>query len=166
MTYYPDRTPKSLFRSFLDWLWLLFLLATGAMILCLLADSAFSGEPYKLAHWKVKDGDTLHAETLYLPFGVALYDVDMRCADFDAWESSFRRTSVSITHEEIKRGQRAAKELAELLAENEFRVLPPNDSRVRDVYGRLLVVIEVKLPERGWVKLADWMKLHRHVREG
>ena len=60
------------------------------------------------------DGDTLAAETLYLPFGVALYDVDMRCADFDAWESSFRRTSVSITHAEIERGKRAAKELAEL----------------------------------------------------
>lgn len=134
----------------------------GVLALC---DVAACGEPYKLAHWKVKDGDTLEAETLYLPFGVALYDVDTRMADYDAWESSFRRTAVSITHEEIKRGKLAAKELAELLAENEFRVLPPNDSRVRDVYGRLLVVIEVKLPERGWVKLADWMKLHGHVRK-
>lgn len=141
-------------------------LAIGALLGVLaLCDVAACGEPYKLAHWKVKDGDTLEAETLYLPFGVALYDVDMRMADYDAWESSFRRTAVSITHEEIKRGKLAAKELAELLAENEFRVLPPNDSRVRDVYGRLLVVIEVKLPERGWVKLADWMKLHGHVRK-
>ena len=136
-----------------------------AILMLVLVGFANAGEPYKLAHWKVKDGDTLHAETLYLPFGVALYDVDMRCADFDAWESSFRRTTVSVTHAELERGKRAAKELNELLATNEFRVLPPNDSRVRDVYGRLLVVIEVKLPERGWVKLADWMKLHRHVRE-
>lgn len=134
----------------------------GLLALC---DVAACGEPYKLAHWKVKDGDTLAAETLYLPFGVALYDVDLRCADYDAWESSFRRTAVSITHAEIQRGKLAAKELAELLAENEFRVLPPNDSRVRDVYGRLLVVVEVKLPERGWVRLADWMKLHGHVRK-
>lgn len=135
---------------------------------CLLSMNcgAIAGEPYKLAHWVVKDGDTIHAETLYLPFGVALYDVDMRCADFDAWESSYRRATVSISAEEITRGKRAAKELAELLAANEFRVLPPNDSRVRDVYGRLLVVIEVKLPERGWVKLADWMRLHNHVRTG
>ena len=134
----------------------------GVHVLCAIA---LGGEPYKLAHWKVKDGDTLEAETLYLPFGVALYDVDMRCADFDAWESSFRRVSVSVTHEEIARGKRAAKDLAELLNTHEFRVLPPNDSRVRDVYGRLLVVIEVKLPERGWVKLADWMKLHGHIRK-
>lgn len=141
-------------------------LALFALLLVVaLCDLVSGGEPYKLAHWKVKDGDTLEAETLYLPFGVALYDVDMRMADYDAWESSFRRTAVSITHEEIKRGKLAAKELAELLATNEFRVLPPNDSRVRDVYGRLLVVVEVKLPERGWVRLADWMKLHGHIRK-
>lgn len=140
-----------------------FILALACLLT--LTCSATAGEPYKLAHWKVKDGDTLHAETLYLPFGVALYDVDMRCADYDAWESSYRRASVSISADEITRGRRAAKELAELLANNEFRVMPPNDPRVRDVYGRLLVVIEVKLPDRGWVKLADWMKLHRHVRD-
>lgn len=137
----------------------------AATCLLSLVSVAPAGEPYKLAHWVVKDGDTIHAETLYLPFGVALYDVDMRCADFDAWESSYRRAAVSISAEEITRGKRAAKELAELLNSHEFRVLPPNDPRVRDVYGRLLVVIEVKLPDKGWVKLADWMKLRRHVRD-
>lgn len=130
-----------------------------------LSSSAPAGEPYKLAHWSVKDGDTIEAETLYLPFGVALYDVTMRMADYDAWESSYRRTAVSITADEIKRGRLAAKELAELLNTNEFRVLPPDGPNVRDVYGRLLVKVEVKLPEKGWVRLRDWMKLHHHIRD-
>lgn len=139
------------------------------LLMCLLgcADSGPRAQavPSRLDGWRVIDGDTLEAELLHLPYGLALTDVTLRMADYDAWESSKRRTSVKVTDEEVKRGRRATEELTALLNEHEFRVLPSDEGDARDVYGRLLVIVEVKLPEHGWQPLAKWMQLHGHIRQ-
>ena len=134
-------------------------------IILLFSPEIRAAEPYTLDNWHLLDGDTIVAERLNLPFGVCLTDVTMRMADYDAWETSFRRTTVNVTNEEIKKGKAAAKDLNELLKNNPFRVLPGDTDKPRDVYGRLLVKIEVNLPEKGWIKIADWMKEKGHCRE-
>lgn len=133
-------------------------------ITLLLAVPAVAAEPYTLDNWHVVDADTINAERLNLPFGVCLTDVTMRMADYDAWETSFRRTTVEVTPEEIKKGKIAAKDLEELLGKNEFKVLPGDTKKPRDVYGRLLVKIEVKLDGK-WSSLAEWMTNKGHTRK-
>lgn len=123
-----------------------------------------AAEPYTLDNWRVLDGDTIAAERLNIPFGVCLTDVTMRMSDYDAWESSFRRATVNVTSEEIKLGKIATKDLEELLKANSFRVLPGDTKKPRDVYGRLLVKIEVKINNE-WISLAKWMTEKGHTRK-
>ncbi len=129
-----------------------------------LGSRVLAGEPGTLEIWRVIDGDTIAAEQLNLPFGVALTNVKLRMADYDAWETSYRRETVSISAKEIELGKRAAKELNDLLSNHPFRVLPGDPQRTHDVYGRLLVKIEVKLPDKGWYSLAEWMTRKGHTR--
>lgn len=134
------------------------------LVLLLFALPTQAAEPYTLDNWRVLDGDTIAAERLNIPFGVCLTDVTMRMADYDAWETSFRRSTVDVTGEEIRRGKVAAKDLEELLKQNSFRVLPGDTKKPRDVYGRLLVKIEVKLNNE-WTSLAKWMTEKGHTRK-
>ena len=113
---------------------------------------------------KVIDGDTLKVETLMLPWDVALTNQRIRIADFDAWESSYRRRSVNVTDEEVKKGKKATEDLKELVANAQVFVLPYKQ-RSRDVYGRILATIEIQ-KDNQTIQLIDWMKERGHLRDG
>ena len=121
-------------------------------------------EGYLARGVKVIDGDTLKVETLMLPWDVALTNQRIRIADFDAWESSYRRRSVNVTDEEVKKGMKATEDLKELVANAQVFVLPYKQ-RSRDVYGRILATIEIQ-KDNQTIQLIDWMKERGHLRDG
>ena len=121
-------------------------------------------EGYLARGGKVIDGDTLKVETLMLPWDVALTNQRIRIADFDAWESSYRRRSVNVTDEEVKKGKQATEDLKELVAEAQVFILPYK-KRSRDVYGRILATIEIK-KDNQTIQLKDWMRERGHLRDG
>ena len=121
-------------------------------------------EGYLARGVKVIAGDTLKVETLMLPWDVALTNQRIRIADFDAWESSYRRRSVNVTDEEVKKGKKATEDLKELVANAQVFVLPYKQ-RSRDVYGRILATIEIQ-KDNQTIQLIDWMKERGHLRDG
>ena len=121
-------------------------------------------EGYLAKGVRVIDGDTLKVETLMLPWDVALTNQRIRIADFDAWESSYRRRSVNVTDEEVKKGKQATEDLKELVAEAQVFILPYK-KRSRDVYGRILATIEIK-KDNQTIQLKDWMRERGHLRDG
>jgi endonuclease YncB( thermonuclease family) len=140
------------------------------LLLCFLAgsrqptaDSLYAAEPFTAEGITVKDGDTLHVQKLHLGWGVALVDQTLRCADFDAWESSRRRQTVDVTDAEIIKGKRAAAVLAEIVRTRRLRI-EPHIGRDRDVYGRLLVVIFIVDGDPPLRPLADFMEAGGHCR--
>ena len=121
-------------------------------------------EGYLARGVKVIDGDTIKVETLMLPWDVALTNQRIRIADFDAWESSYRRRSVVVTEAEIVKGKQATEDLKELVAEAQVFVLPYKQ-RSRDVYGRTLATIEIQ-KDNQTIQLIDWMRERGHLRDG
>ena len=124
-------------------------------------------QPYTLAGLKVKDADTLYADYLNLPWGVSLTGVDMRMEDYDAWESSKRRSTetVQVDDAEVARGKKATADLVKQLSDHPYRILLPEGENYRDVYGRLLIRMEVFDDLKGeWIRLKDWMKKRNHLR--
>ena len=121
-------------------------------------------EGYLAKGVRVIDGDTIKVETLMLPWDVALTNQRIRIADFDAWESSYRRRSVNVTDEEVKKGKQATEDLKELVAEAQVFILPYK-KRSRDVYGRILATIEIK-KDNQTIQLKDWMRERGHLRDG
>jgi len=107
---------------------------------------------------RVKDGDTFVA-TIDLPWGISLRHQDVRAGDFDAWESSRRRRSVTITDEEIRKGKNVTTVVRAYLAANSESIRIQPTDRERGVYGRILG----KLIVRG-KPLAKWMQLHHFIR--
>jgi len=110
---------------------------------------------------RVIDGDTLEAD-VNLPWSITLRKQIIRCADFDAWESNERRKTVDRVEDEVARGKLATRELAELIAVSQSVRLAPA-AQDRDSYGRLLGLVFIET-DTGVIPLAEWMRLHDHVR--
>lgn len=121
-----------------------------------------AAELYEITVRRVKDGDTIVAD-IHLPFDITLRKQDIRCNDYDAWESSRARRSVEVTDAEIERGKAAAADLRRLLASADTVWISPDEDDARDVYGRILGGIAV---EKGGKRfsLAAWMKERGHLR--
>ena len=134
------------------------------LMLLLLPCVPLLAEGYLAKGVRVIDGDTLKVETLMLPWDVALTNQRIRIADFDAWESSYRRRSVNVPDEEVKKGKQATEDLKELVAEAQVFILPYK-KRSRDVYGRILATIEIK-KDNQTIQLKDWMRERGHLRDG
>jgi len=116
---------------------------------------------YELKDVRVIDGDTLEAD-IDLPMNITLRDETIRCSDYDAWESSKRRRSVTVSDDEVVRGKAATAALKELLSSGSMLV--QLESNERDVYGRVLARLFVQ-SEGGLVSVASWMREQGHVRK-
>ena len=130
--------------------------------------SAFMASPdwpavsyYELTNVRVVDGDTLEAD-INFPMNITLRSETIRCSDYDAWESSKRRRSVTVTDDEVAMGKSATAALNKLLSSGSMLV--QLESNERDVYGRVLARLFVR-SEGTLVSVASWMKEQGHVRE-
>ena len=112
---------------------------------------------------RIIDGDTLVVDIMY-PWNVTLRDQTVRCMGYDAWESSKRRRSVTVTDEEVTKGKLAASAFSELLNSSSAVYAIPG-RRSRGPYGRILATLSCHVDgER--IVVADWMRSHGHVRRG
>jgi endonuclease YncB( thermonuclease family) len=121
------------------------------------------GNRYAFRVTNVVDGDTIDGD-ITLGWGVTLANQRVRCSDFDAWEKSKRRSSVTVTDAEVVRGKAATEFLTAFVKGKSFMLSPDTAGQDRDNYGRILG--RVLLRDGGDVKpLADIMRLNGHVRE-
>lgn len=109
----------------------------------------------------VVDGDTVDVDIL-MPWGVTLRNQRVRCADYDAWESSKRRKSVEVTDAEVIRGNKATTYLETIIRSGRLFIQPADEDR--DNYGRVLGNLYLQTPD-GLFRVADIMKAKRHVRQ-
>ncbi len=127
--------------------------------------NATAAHPYRSGYpvevLRVIDGDTLVGR-VSLPWGETSRDITFRAADFDAWEASKRRRSVTVTDEEVAKGKDAKDWLAKLVKKERLRVQPMKEGSSQDKYGRALGVFYVQGdPPR---RLADMATESGHVR--
>lgn len=136
----------------------------AAAVVLLWCSVASAEHLYEITVHRVKDGDTIVAD-IHLPFDITLRRQDIRCNDYDAWESSRARRSVDVTDEEIERGKKAAADLRQLLNRADRVWIVPDDDEARDVYGRVLGGIAVEVDGKRF-SLAAWMSERGHLRRG
>jgi len=124
------------------------------------AASTLSAPPpgcaYALDNIRVLDGDTFQADIL-LPWGVTLRQQTIRALGYDAWESSKRRRSVSVTDAEVAKGKAATVAVRKLFTTARVSCSP--GKRDRGPYGRILATI--------WIDgkpLAEWMRRRHFLR--
>jgi hypothetical protein len=117
---------------------------------------------YPLENVRIIDADTIDADIM-LPLGVTLTATRIRLSDFDAWESSRRRRTVTITDEELVKGKHAAKLLGMLVKSSQRSVLLLAEGD-RDVYGRVLGRMVVYDADGQRVFVADFMDEHGMLR--
>ena len=113
---------------------------------------------------KVLDGDTIVTDISF-PWHVTLKAETIRAGDYDAWESSKKRQSVTVTDEEVRKGKIAADDLRELLKTGTLYLSPlPNEDR--DNYGRILAtLLLVDSKTQQCVFVSEYMKSHGHCRK-
>lgn len=115
----------------------------------------------------VLDADTVKG-SIHLPFGgLLMTNRSIRAHGYDAWETSRRRRVLNLTEEqwqlEIQRGQKARKELVELLNGGRLYVSPIPQVEDIDPYDRVdarwLIVkdgvpckVEDVAQQKGWVR--------------
>ncbi len=81
----------------------------------------------------VLDGDTFRSD-LHLGFDVVLHDQTVRIHNFDAWEVSRKRRTVTIDNAELEKGEKAKQALAAML--HSAKRVEVVESGERDPYGR------------------------------
>jgi len=108
---------------------------------------------------KVKDADTFVAD-IDIGFDIILKSQEIRCCDFDAFEASYRRKSVKYFEDEVARGLEAKAFVEALIKKSKVTVALNPVGRVRDVYGRLLLIVYVD-----GVPLSKIMHEHHYCRE-
>jgi len=128
----------------------------------MLAAMPLAENEYPLESIRVVDADTIDADIM-LPLGVTLTGTRIRLSDFDAWESSKRRRSVTVTDEEVVKGKQAAVLLEQLVQDSERSVLLLAEGD-RDVYGRVLGRMVVYKDDGSRVFVADFMAEHGMLR--
>jgi endonuclease YncB( thermonuclease family) len=112
----------------------------------------------------VHDGDTVTA-TAHLPFGVDLRERSWRAFDYDCWELTYTRKTVTITPEEIVKGKAARDDLRTLLAAPgaKFFLEDPGEAGGQ-TYDRTVAKFWVRSPDGSWIYLATWMEARGHLR--
>lgn len=112
-----------------------------------------------LSNIEVTDGDTIKAD-IDMPLRISLKGASIRCDLYDAWESSKRRRSVTVTDEEVIKGKRAAEALKAWLKTGRPMLKPQAD---RDSYGRVLGTLYIE--KQGVLhRAADYMRQNGHLR--
>ncbi len=119
---------------------------------------------YQVRIIKVLDGDTVRADVI-LGFSIALLNESIRLQGFDAWETSRRRRTVTITDEELKKGQVAKKDLMDLLEKHKGRVYLMKFGDGRGVYGRLTGFLVVYPKKGDPIEIKLWMRERGHQRK-
>lgn len=128
------------------------------LLLCLLSENEYRAEIIR-----VKDGDTFNCN-VYMDWGVAMMNQEIRVVDCDTWEVSRRRRTVVITDEELVKGK-IAKGVLETLFKKSHRILVvPQPQAKEDPYGRreAKVIVEDKDGKR--IGVGDFMRAHGHQR--
>jgi len=128
----------------------------------MLAATPLAENEYPLESIRVVDADTIDADIM-LPLGVTLTGTRIRLSDFDAWESSKRRRSVTVTDEEVVKGKQATVLLEKLVQDSERSALLLAEGD-RDVYGRVLGRMVVYKDDGSKVFVADFMAEHGMLR--
>ena len=91
---------------------------------------------FRVATPVVHDVDTLSDGVILLPFGSAVAGRKIR-ADYDGWEVTRNRRTVTITDDELKRGAAARDDLAKMLAVGTLYVAPVPAHDDIDPYDRV-----------------------------
>lgn len=91
---------------------------------------------FRVATPVVHDVDTLSDGVILLPFGSAVAGRKIR-ADYDGWEVTRNRRTVTITDDELKRGAAARDDLAKMLAVGTLFVAPIPAHDDIDPYDRV-----------------------------
>lgn len=110
----------------------------------------------------IKDGDTIVAD-IQLPWDVTLRDKTIRCAGYDAWESSKRRQTVKVTDEEVRKGKIATKALQDLFKDADKVVIIKAETKGHN-YGRLAGYIFV-VKNKKYISVAKFMIDNGHIRD-
>ena len=114
-------------------------------------------EYYSIRNIRVIDGDTIECD-IDLGFNVILNDQKVRLMGYDSWEISKRRKTVTVTDEEIRKGEIAKQTLIDLI--NKY-----HDPRIiyygKDNYGRWLLYLRLN---NNTIRLEQWMMEHGHTR--
>lgn len=111
---------------------------------------------------KIHDADTLKGDVI-LPYGITLRAETIRASDYDAWEITRTRQSVTVNDAEIARGKKATAEFKELVEGATIYISPPLGEE-RDNYGRLLGKLML-IRGQECLDVAAWMKSHGHCRK-
>lgn len=112
---------------------------------------------------KILDGDTVEG-VIDLPWHVSIRAQDgqgIRALGYDAWETSKRRRSVTVTDEEVLKGKKGRQDLTELFSG--ATVYVQSEGELRDPYGRILARLFVTKAGRT-TDVAAWMEEHGNVR--
>lgn len=113
---------------------------------------------YLVTDIRPKDGDT-YVCNIHLDFDIVLKDQVIRCADYDAWETSNKRKTITYDPNEFAKGQKAKTDLINSIAKASIVEITVDRKRLRDTYGRILAVtyIDGKL-------LRDYMAQEKDLR--
>lgn len=133
-----------------------------ALALFAFASAAASQEiRLPLTNVKIHDADTITAD-IALPWGLLLVGENIRESTYDAWEIRKGRGGVTVTSDEILKGQQASKALDELFKSG--RVFIGTDvAAKRDSFGRLLGKYWV-YRDKDWVDVRKFMEDGGHLR--
>lgn len=113
---------------------------------------------------RVKDGDTIQADFIKLPWNCGLVNVDIRLYGFDAWEITKKRKSVKISNSEISKGEKAKAALVDLIGKARWAYLRPESVEI-DCYGRILGSLFLQIPgEDALISVSEWMIANHHNR--
>lgn len=114
---------------------------------------------------KIKDGDTISASFIKLPWNCGLIDVNVRLYGYDAPEITKKRQSVQVTNLEIAKGVKAKNALEELISKSRWAYLRPESPEI-DCYGRIMGSLFLQIPgEEELVNVSEWMIKNNHVRK-
>jgi endonuclease YncB( thermonuclease family) len=114
---------------------------------------------------KVKDGDTVLADFIKLPWNCGLINVSVRLYGYDAYEISKKRHSVKVTDTEVAKGIKAKNALQELVKKARWAYLRPESTEI-DCYGRILGSLFLQIPgEDELVNVSEWMVSNFHNRK-
>ena len=114
----------------------------------------------RLENIRVIDGDTLEAD-LNLGHGVLLRKQSLRLEGFDAWETSRRRRTVTITDAELVKGKLATEALEKLIRESPVACITDGGD---NVYNRSQGYLRLVGRDGTILDVAEWMLANGHDR--
>lgn len=118
-----------------------------------------------IAYHGNNDGDTIAADVL-MPIDITLRDQRIRLKDFDAWETTRIRQTVTVTDDEIRRGKAAGEDLRKLLSTADRIYIAGTPTR-ESSYNRIVAEVWVDQagPNDELIDVAAWMRKRGHERK-